>query len=199
MSQTCTIRRAVRTVAPTITLLSVDELKLHLGLAVGVADENSLLQDCIDAAIESWQHDTPMVVLTSTWAESFDEWPYPIVLAKRPVASISSITYLDSSGATQTLSSTYYTFDANRVMPTVFWKPNYSLPTLSTSDDVNRVTVTYIAGAAALSVPVLIKQAIKLKAGEFYNERGASHERNVELEQLAYERIRAKYARSSYP
>jgi uncharacterized phiE125 gp8 family phage protein len=199
MNETCTIRRAVRTVATTLTLMPLDELKLHLGLPSAVGDDDSLLRDCLAAAIESWEADTPMVVLTSTWAESFDVWPYPLVLTKRPVASISSITYLDSSGGSQTLATSYYTFDANRVMPTVFWKPNTTLPTLSTVDDVNRATVTYVAGTAVASVPTLIKQAIKLKAGEFFNERGVATERNIPLDALAYERIAAKFMRSSYP
>lgn len=198
-------RRAVRTVAPvtatTGEVVTIDELKLHLGIPRDVPDEESLLRDCIDAAVEAWEADTGMVCLASTWVEKYDCWPGVVQLSKRPLVSVSSITYLDSSGASAALSSSDYTVDTARVIPAVFWKPLTSLPSLSSSDDVNLVTVTYVAGysKAATTLPVLIKQAVKLKAGEFYDERGASHERNVPLDALAYERIRAKFERSSYP
>lgn len=205
MYDTAMMRRAVRTVAPatatTGEVVTVTELKQHLALPEEIGNDNSLLTDCINAAIEAWEADTGMVCLSSTWAEKFDCWPYPMLLDKRPLVSVSSITYLDSSGASQTLSSSDYTVDTARVTPAVFWKPATTLPTLSTVDDVNRVTVTYVAGysKAATALPTLIKQAVKLKAGEFYNERGVATERNIPLDALAYERIAAKFMRSSYP
>lgn len=205
MYEPATMRRAVRTVAPatatTGEVLTVTELKQHLALPAEVGVADTLLLDCINAAVEHWEADTNIVCLASTWEEKLDCWPSKIPLELRPVVSVSSVTYLDSSGASATLATSNYTVDTARVQPTVFWKPLAVLPSLSTVDSVNLVTVTYIAGYsdAATPLPTLIKQAIKLKAGEFYNERGVATDRNIPLDAQAYERIRAKFERSSYP
>lgn len=194
-----TIRRPARTVAPTLKLLSLSEIKRHLNLPESIGQYDEQLQEDIDAAIESWEADTPMVCLTSTWVEKFDCWPDVIELRKRPVQSVSSIAYLDSAGATQTLSSSYYTFDAERVKPAIFWKPTVSLPSLdSTTNVVNQVVVTYIAGYTSVAlVPALVKAAIRLKAGDFWEVRSGVMKDEQAAE--AYERIRAKFERSSYP
>lgn len=199
MSQ-ATIRRPVRTIAPTDDPLTVDELKRQLNLSLDISAHDELLLDCIKAAVEAWEADTPVVCCTSTWVEKFDCWPNVIELTRRPVQSVSSVTYLDASGDTQTLASSSYVFDAARVKPAVVWKPLIALPALSVSDNINLVTVTYVAGyGEASDVPFLIKAALKLKAAEFFQERQATPTKPTTLEMDAYERIRAKFERSSYP
>lgn len=196
-----TLRRPVRTAAPTGLPLTLGEAKAQVGLPQGVTQADEQLTDCIRSAWEQWEADTHVVLLTSTWAETWDCWPELIELGNRPVASISSVQYVDSTGSTQTLSASNYTFDANRIKPAVFWKPNVTLPALDTTTTaVNQVTVTYVAGyGAAGDVPYLVKQALKLLTARRYHERMDGDLRDIELHQQAYERIRAKYERPSYP
>jgi uncharacterized phiE125 gp8 family phage protein len=196
-----TLRRAVRTVAPSGLPLLLSEAKAQIQLPQGVTQSDELVTSCIYSAWEQWEADTHVVLLTSTWAETWDCWPELIELSNRPVASISSVGYVDSAGASQTLSSANYTFDAYRLKPAIFWKPNVTLPTLDTTTTaVNQVTVTYVAGyGAAKDVPYLVKQALKVLVSRFYHERTDGDLKDRELHQQAYERIRAKYERSSYP
>jgi uncharacterized phiE125 gp8 family phage protein len=196
-----TLRRPVRTVAPSGLPITLPEAKAQIQVAQGVTQDDEFVSDCIKSAWEQWEADTHVVLLTSTWAETWDCWPELVELSNRPVASVSSVAYVDTAGATQTLSSSNYTFDANRLKPAIFWKPNVTLPTLDTTTTaVNQVTVTYVAGyGAAKDVPNLIKQALKVLLSRFYHERTDGDLRAMDLHQQAYERIRAKYERSSYP
>src|SRR5687768_3153323 len=108
-----TLRRPVRTVAPSGLPITLPEAKAQIQVAQGVTQDDEFVSDCIKSAWEQWEADTHVVLLTSTWAETWDCWPELVELSNRPVASVSSVAYVDTAGATQTLSSSNYTFDAN--------------------------------------------------------------------------------------
>ena len=84
--------------------------------------------------------------------------------------SVSSIQYYDLDGALQTWDNELYQVDitANpaRVMPAYdeTW-PDYL-------DDYNSIVVTYVAGCGnANEVPAILKQALKMLVGHWYNQR----------------------------
>ena len=104
--------------------------------------------------------------ITQTWDLKLGGFPCDDViwLPKAPLVSVTSVTYVDPAGATQTWSSALYTVDApaGPKARAGCLVPNYGQAFPSTRDVVNAVTVRFVAGyGAAAAVPVLIKACLK--------------------------------------
>lgn len=98
-----------------------------------------------------------------------------------PLQSVTSIGYVDSAGATQTLAASKYTVDTASLPARIV--PVYGETWPSTRDEVDAVTVRFVAGYAGdgaspedlrANVPTAIKQAIKILVAEAYQHREAS-------------------------
>ena len=109
---------------------------------------------------------TQRSLITQTWECRLDRFPTDadggpsIRLWHGPVQSISSVRYVDTLGATQTLSGALYTTDLGL-------EPGFVLPAVDTSwpdtlECANAVTVTFVAGYgdAASDVPAPDSNAI---------------------------------------
>jgi uncharacterized phiE125 gp8 family phage protein len=100
-----------------------------------------------------------------------------MVLPKPPIASITSVTYVDTDGATQTWSSALYqtdlpsgpTAEPARILPAY----NESYP--STRAQMNAVTVRFVAGYGVDGsyVPEDIKLGMHMLIGHWYEQREA--------------------------
>lgn len=198
-----TIAKPNRTVDPTVEPVSLPEIKKQLSLAEASSQWDAFLRDAIQQAREQFEYDTGVVCCTSTWAEKLDEWPADyFILHRRPVASVSSITYLDTDGASQTWASSNYTLDANRTEPTIFLTYGATFPAIRTIE--NAITITYVAGyGAATAVPKLVKQAILLAAANAFVQRTPFEQGSVTpagpMGFDAYEVLVNRFLRSSYP
>ena len=158
--------------APATEPLSLVEAKVHL--RVDVADEDGLIYDLIRAAREYVEAFTHRALITQTLDDKGDSFPHnydPIELLKPPCASVTSVTYVNSAGATETWSPTLYTTDLptgpqarmGRIVPA--YQQYYPV----TRDVANAVTVRFVAGyGTADAVPVGLKVAMKLLIGEWY-------------------------------
>lgn len=193
-----TIAKPNRTVDPTFEPVTVDEAKRQLSLAESADQWSAFLRDAITQAREQFEYDTSLVCCTSTWAEKLDEWPdcQYIRLHRRPVASVSSITYLDTAGASQTWSSSNYTLDANRTENTIFLTYDGTFPALRTIE--NAVTITYVAGYAASAIPKQVKFAILANLTHAFGV-AAGDSALAEQGLMAYERLVNRFERASYP
>jgi len=155
-----------QSVAPTIRPVSLDEIRADR--RVTEHDEDGLLLDCLDAAVDYVEKVTGRQLCTATWVRTLDAWPSGDVIALRPpVASVTSVQYVDSNGTTQTLSTDVYEVStgADRVQ----LKYNQVWPVARAQFDA--ITVTYTAGAAAASVPATLKRAVLYLAGHYYENR----------------------------
>lgn len=193
-----TIAKPQQTVAPTVEPVTLAEIKKQLALPAEDGFWDTFLEAAITQAREQFEYDTGIVCCTSTWVEKLDEWPCEnyITLQRRPVASVSSITYLDTDGTSQTWSSSNYTLDSNRTIPTIFLTYGASFPALRTIQ--NAVTITYVAGyGTASSVPKLAKQAVMLAAAHAFSQREPLIPVNASVD--AYEAIVNRFLRASYP
>jgi uncharacterized phiE125 gp8 family phage protein len=156
----------------------------------------------LDAAREQFEADCGVVCNNSTWQVKLDEWweaDDGLQLSQRPITSIDSISYIDSNGSSQTWSSSNYTLDRGRASPTIWYAYDVTTPTIR--NQVNAITVTYLAGYAdAASVPVRWKQAILLLAGFWFEQRTPVVLGTIATEvPLTYERIVQGIMRSTYP
>ena len=164
-----------RTTSPATEPITLAEAKKHVEVALAVTDHDTHLSDMlIPAARERAETYTGRAWITQTWTLTLDRFPaWTIPLPRPPLVSVTSITYVDGDGDTQTLSSSLYRVSTNtgggapgRITPAYgeVW------PTIRNLTDA--VTIVYVAGyGAASSVPRAAKQAILLTVGNWFANR----------------------------
>lgn len=159
---------------PTVEPVSLAAAKLHL--RVDADDDNGLIQALIMAARQHVESYTRRQLITQTWDYQIDAFPCgEIVVPLAPVSSVTSITYLDTTGATQTWSSSNYRTD----LPSGPWaqrariEPAYGVSYPSTYGVMNAVTVRCVSGygSTAASVPAPLVAAMKLLIKHWYDLR----------------------------
>lgn len=160
-----------RTVEPTIEPVTLEDFKAHA--RVDYDDQDTVITNQITAARLYCEEYLQRSFITTTWALTMDAFPCDdeIELQRANLIAVSSITYVDTNGTTQTLSSSNYRVDAYGEPPRI--EPAYGYYWPMTRNVSNAVTVTFTAGygATAASVPQSIKQAILLLANHWYENR----------------------------
>ena len=148
--------------------LTLDEAKLHL--RVDGTDEDSLITSLIVAARQGAEHLTGRALMPQTLELALDEFSDKIKLPRPPFVSVTSVTYVDLMGDTQTLDASGFVIDdhsepARIVRPYgVFWPFTRCQP--------NAVLIRYQAGYAhAATVPDEIKSWMLLRVGMLYANR----------------------------
>lgn len=163
--------------APASLPVTVSEAKAHL--RVDHSDEDALIEGLIRAAVSHLDGRTGVLgrcIVTQTWELILDAFPFDAIeIPLGPVASVTSISYVDVNGATQTVSAETYYVDTSSlsawIVPDDFWP--------ETMDTANAVTVRFVAGTAAADVPAALKQAILLLIGSWYENRAAVNVGNI--------------------
>lgn len=187
---------------PTGEPVTLTEVKAQLRL--DVAEDDGFLAGCVLAAREWVEGQTKRVLMRSTWDYSIDEgWPfrrgmYRIDLPVNPVISVDSISYVDDTGATQTLSSSLYTAVCREDGSYVTVAYNKSLPTIRNVPDA--ITVRFTAGYVDDSVspqvnavPWPLHRAICMLAGHFYENREAASQKVLAEVPFAVEALISPY------
>jgi len=106
------------------------------------------------------------------WPEVMVWWPrqYAIILPLPPLQSVQSVTYIDETGATQTLDPSAYVVDTQSEPGAIM--PSYGTVWPTTRWVPNAVTVKFTAGyGAAPAVPEPIKVWIKQAVAYRYDNR----------------------------
>lgn len=155
----------VVTVVPTSEPVTLAEAKTHC--KVDGSDSDGELNRMISSArvfVEAYcgtaLGSQTQVLRCSSFCDFID---LPIA----PISAISSITYLDASGAEQTLSTDVYEGVLIGLEPSIRLKINQSWPSVRCASDAIRVTVS--AGYA--SVPDPIKHAMLLLIATWFDSR----------------------------
>lgn len=134
-------------------------------------DRDQQFTSWIKAATEQVEHDTERALCSQTCKLYLPEFACEIQIPKPPVSAISSITYVDSDGTTQTLSSSVYQSNLKRTPPRIREAYGQQWPT-TRCDTENAVTVTFVAGYGEPSaVPFQAKEAIKMLVNFMYDPR----------------------------
>lgn len=151
--------------------VTIEEAKLHL--RVDGDDENAFIGDLIKAARSEVENLCGRQLLTATWVLNLDAFPGSgtILLPVSPMQSITSITYTDIGGDSQTVSTSVYDSDTASAIPRIFLKAGKSWP--SAQSITNAVTVTFVAGYGndRADVPDCARSAILLLVGTLYRNR----------------------------
>lgn len=157
------------TTDPTEEPVTLADMKLHL--RVDNNDEDELISALIKAARMWCEGYQGRAYLTQTLTVKFDAFVDCLDLPRPPLQSL-TITYVDTDGDTQTLSSTYYSVDTTSEPGRLYLAYNQSWP--STRNDKHAVTVTAVCGwETVAAVPAQIKAAIKLLVAHLYENREA--------------------------
>ena len=131
--------------------LSVADCRLQCRIDDSVLD--SLITVYIAAARAQAEFKTRRRLITQQWRQTIDRFPTDadIRLEVPPVVSVEAVTYRDTAGTTQTLSSSLYVLDA-AVLPG-YLLPAYGTTWPSTLDSPNAVSIDLTAGYGPAGVP----------------------------------------------
>jgi uncharacterized phiE125 gp8 family phage protein len=158
--------------------VSLAEAKTHLRITA--PDEDALIVGYLLAAREHVETITRRALLTQTWDYSIDAWADRIVLPKPPVQSVTSISYLDQAGATQTLSAALYRLVKQSTGEWAILKAyNAVWPAVQTVESC--ITIRFVCGYGTPpgSIPEAIRQAILLLVGHWFANREAVNVGNI--------------------
>jgi uncharacterized phiE125 gp8 family phage protein len=157
--------------APTVEPVTVNEARDFL--RIDFDDDEVLVGALITAAREYVEGYTERALVNQTWTVKMDDFwgdcvlelPYP------PLSSVTSITYVDTDGASQTVATATYTVDTDSEPGRIYLAYGKTWPTARS--ERNAVTITFVAGygAAASAVPDRAKTAIKMLVGDMYENR----------------------------
>jgi uncharacterized phiE125 gp8 family phage protein len=164
---------------PAADPLSLAEAKAHL--RVTSSDEDGLIAGYILAAREYVENDTHLRLITQTLDYTIDDgWPCVIArgryrtrieLPVKPVASVTSISYIDSSGAAQTLAADQYVVRTDGPVP--FVEPAYGVSWPGVRSQSAAITVRFVAGTSVSDVPNPLMQAMRLLVAHANENREA--------------------------
>lgn len=164
--------------APAAEPITLDEAKAHC--KIEGADDDAVLAIIIAAARQAAESLTSRALINQTWELLLDAFPSAeIKIAKPPIASITSIKYIDSAGAEQTVADTQYTLDADTM-------PGWVLPAYGTSwptprDQANAVRIRFVTGygASGANVPAPIRHWMLVFIATAYANREAIAPGNI--------------------
>jgi uncharacterized phiE125 gp8 family phage protein len=166
--------------------VSLSEAKSHL--RVLHTEDDTYIESLIYAVQAHAAVYQGRTYMEKTLTLTFDAFPVTLYMPGAPLVEITSIAYVDTGGASQTLDPSVYRVDIvsepGRVTPAY----NQSWP--ATQGVTNSVTVTYKAGysSAADFVAALpaAKQAILLGVGHLYEHRETVTEENLKLMPMGF-------------
>ena len=165
--------KLIRTATTVVAAIPLDTARAHL--RVEHTDEDAYIESLIEAATATIEgpHGIGVALVSQTWAMTFDGFlPSPFALPLYPVQSVTSITYTDTDGQTQTLDPSLYQFAKGN--PAVVERaPGASWPAVRRQ--LNAATATFAVGfgASAADVPADLRHAILLMVGHLYEQREA--------------------------
>lgn len=158
--------------APAIEPMTTAEAKTHV--RVDISADDSYIDTLVKAAREFVEQYTRRALITQTWDLWLDEFPDgdELLLGYAPLQSVTHVKYVDSDGATATMTATDYVVDPYNEPGKVVLKGSANWPT-TTLRAVNGVNVRFVAGygTASTSIPQPILHAMKLLVGHWYENR----------------------------
>ena len=151
--------------------VSLTEAKSHL--KVDTTADDTYIESIIKAATQLSEEYTNRFFIDTVieqYASSFAELQ---TLFKSKVSVISFVKYYDSDNSLQTLSDTIYDAQVRYEPSQIQLADGQSFPSITKRNDAVRVRYTVGYGSAASDVPEIIKQAILLTIGNFYENRNS--------------------------
>jgi len=173
------VRLNVTTAAAGLAL-DLQDVKTHLRIdndSDGTSVDDAFLVGTAIPAVSAYvERMCGRAFLTQTWTYKLDRFPWDSVrieIPKPPLQSITSVTYLDGNGDSQTVSaSDYNVITSTDVAPGIV-ELDFGKSWPTTRTQVNAVTITFVAGygASPEDVPAELKLAMLAAIGVVYEHR----------------------------
>lgn len=183
------IRSTLRvTTGPSVEPITPAELRAYC--RIDDTFEDAELSVFISSVRELLEVQRNCCLCTSTVTLKMDQFPdWEIELRRCPAIAITSITYVDGDGTTQTLSSSNYSLSTGSYPAIV--TPTYGNVWPTTRDQQDAVTVTYTAGYGSTpsTVPSAAKLAIRMAGHDFENYRGGISEKGMADLPIGFDRV----------
>jgi uncharacterized phiE125 gp8 family phage protein len=149
--------------------ITLSEAKLQVR-GVDGTEEDAYINGLIAAATQAAEHITENALMAQTWELGLDAFASEICLPRPPLASITSVKYLDEEGVLQTMAQQAWLLDDHsrpaRLMPA------YGTTWPATRCQANAVLIRYVAGYPdAATVPQEIKSWMLIRIGTLYANR----------------------------
>jgi len=151
--------------------VSLTEAKSHL--KVDTTADDTYITSIIKAATQLSEEYTNRFFIDTVIEQTCSDFAQLQTLFKSKVSAVAHVKYYDSDNSLQTLSSTIYDTQLQYEPSQIQLADDKSFPEITKRNDavVARYTVGY--GSAASDVPEIIKQAILLTIGNFYQNRNS--------------------------
>ena len=151
--------------------VSLTEAKSHL--KVDTTADDTYITSIIKAATQLSEEYTNRFFIDTVIDQTCSDFAQLQTLFKSKVSAVAHVKYYDSDNSLQTLSATVYDTQLNYEPSQIQLADDKSFPEITKRNDavVARYTVGY--GSAASDVPEIIKQAILLTIGNFYQNRNS--------------------------
>lgn len=152
-------------------LMGLAEAKLHCRVDDSMTDDDGHILMLVQAATDHLETVTARALVTQTWDWTLDRFPaWEMEVPKPRLQSVTSIAYVDTDGASQTLSSSLYTAAVTSERGRI--TPAYGESWPSTRSVMEAVTIRIVAGyGSPADVPEPLKNAAKLLLAHWYNTR----------------------------
>lgn len=179
---------AILVTPPSVEPISLAEAKAHA--RVEVPNDDGYLSSLVTVSREHLENETRRAFNTQTWDLTLDyDWPRTrlwnyskprIVLPRPPVQSVTSVSYIDTAGASQVLASDQYKL-ARGNTGEWFIEPAYNVTWPSVRQELATITIRFVAGygSTANDVPKPLRQAMLLLVGHWYEQREAVNVGNI--------------------
>jgi uncharacterized phiE125 gp8 family phage protein len=158
--------------APTEEPISLEEALAQC--KVDTRDEDALFTTWIKSERQRLEEEYGRAFVTQTWDWQLDAFPgcnEPLIVPRPPLVSVSSISYLDSAGALQVMSTSKYSVDTVSDPGRICLAYGESWPL--TRPVPAAVSIRFVAGyGAAAAVPDPIRRALLLLVEDARNHRG---------------------------
>ena len=151
--------------------VSLTEAKSHL--KVDTTADDTYITSIIKAATQLSEEYTNRFFIDTVIDQTCSDFAQLQTLFKSKVSAVAHVKYYDNDNSLQTLSATIYDTQLQYEPSQIQLAENQSFPSITKRNDavVARYTVGY--GSAASDVPEIIKQAILLTIGNFYQNRNS--------------------------
>jgi len=183
-------------IAPTAWPVAIEELRAHCRLDPDLADQDGRLAAFLEAAVVHAERFTGRQIVTATRIERLDGFPGSggtIRPGFPPLASVTSLEYVDTAGDTQALVEGT-DFDVDAACAPARIRPSWGQAWPATRVRMNAVTLTYVCGTAPEDVPEPIRLAIAQIVADWFRDRESLAERPPQALPAAGERLLRPYA-----
>lgn len=157
--------------AATTYPVSLTEAKSHLKIDTNADD--TYIESIIKAATQLCEEYTNRFFIDTVIEQYASNFAELQTLFKSKVSAVAHVKYYDSDNTLQTLSATVYDTQLNYEPSQIQLADGQSFPDITKRNDAVLVRYTVGYGSSASDVPEIIKQAILLTIGNFYQNRNS--------------------------